>query len=607
MARISEDTIQRVAAASDVVDVIGEHLQLKRAGANWKGLCPFHHEKTPSFHVNPARQTFKCFGCGAGGSVFRFVMDYEHVDYPTAIRRLASRANIPIAEESAGDEVRRGARDRLLTLHRDAAAWFHENLMRRKTSAHAREYLKGRGIGNEIAVRWKLGYAPDSWDALTQYLREQRYSTAEIIESGLVTVKESENPRPEHSGDSRRQENPKSKVQNPKSYDRFRDRVMFPICNDYGEVIAFSGRTLNDDPAKYVNSPETPIFTKGRVLFGLEKTKRAIIDAREVVVCEGQLDLISAFEAGVQNVTAPQGTAFTPQQARLLRRFVGDDGSVVLCFDSDTAGRKAVERSLPALLGVGLTVRVARVPAGEDPDSLVRSRGADALRAVIASAREYFDNTLEEDLRPDTSARDRAALARKLAAFVRIIEDPALQQAVSTRVRSRLELAEGVFASLVASAPRPNEEPEPEVAESDEDLDLPESVLVLCRLAILSPAARAWMRARPEPASAFGPEFTVVDRLIQADAPIEDPAVFSTFAASLSPAEERALAGLHLGKVPENPDKLAADAWQGLLRQKLNAEIVSLHARLKHPDFPPADVLGVQKQILDLQKRLGHV
>ncbi len=581
MPRISEDTIQRVAAASDVVDVIGSYLQLKRAGANWKGLCPFHHEKTPSFQVNPARQTFKCFGCGEGGFVFGFIMKYENVDFPTAVRRLAARANIPIADESPGDEERRGERDRLLALHRDAAAWLHENLMRQKFAAGAREYLKGRGISSEIAARWRLGYAPDAWDALGGQLRERGYSPEELLKSGLV--KESENQR---------------------FYDRFRNRVMFPICNDYGDVIGFSGRTLGDDPAKYVNSPETSIFTKGRVLFGLEKTKRAIIDANEAVVCEGQLDLISAFEAGVQNLTAPQGTAFTPQQARLLRRFAE---SAVLCFDSDAAGRKAVERSLPALLAVGLTVRVARVPAGEDPDSLVRNRGAGALRAVVAEARDYFDDAIEEDLVPGATPRQRATLARKLAGFVRLIEDPALREAVTARVRSRLEITEAGFADLVKTAPGPDADRGPEAEEVAEALTLPEPARVLCRLALLSSEARAWMRNQPEPATTFGPEFALVDRLAQTEAPLEEPAAFAAFAAQLSVAEERALADLHLGRLPENVIERVADTWRGLRKTGLLDEMGRIQARIRQPDLSDHVISQLHKQILDLRERLGHV
>lgn len=591
MPRISEDTVQRVAAASDIVDVIGSSLQLKRSGTTWKGLCPFHNEKTPSFHVNPARQTYKCFGCGAGGSVFRFVMDYEHVDFPSAVRRLAARAGIPIAEESEGDERRRGERDRLVMLHRDAAAWFHENLMRQRFAAHAREYLKGRGINSEIAARWKLGFAPDSWDACMTMLRKAGYTTEEIRLSGLVTAKESENP--------------KSKVQNPKFYDRFRNRVMFPISNDYGEVIAFSGRTLGDDPAKYVNSPETPLFTKGRVLFGLEKAKRAILASNEAIVCEGQLDLISAYEAGVQNVTAPQGTAFTPQQARLLRRFAE---SVVLCFDSDSAGKKAVERSLPALFAAGLAVRVARVPAGEDPDSLVRKQGAQALRDIVSKAGDYFDVVLGEELIPGLPPQRRAALARRVAGFLKLVTDPALRETLAARVRARLELTEAAFAALLDAAVIPDvaAEEEPIVA-SVAEISLPEPARLLCRMAILSPEARSWLRGQPERAASFGAEYALVDRLAQSELALEEPGAFAAFAAALSAPEERALASLRLGKPPQNPVAVVQDAWRGLMRGRLTAEISALQARMRHPDTRMDEVASLHKQILDLQNRLGHV
>jgi DNA primase len=592
MPRISEDTIQRVAAASDIVDVIGSYIQLKRSGTTWKGLCPFHNEKTPSFHVNPARQAYKCFGCGAGGLVFRFIQDYEHVDFPSAVRRLAARAGIPIAEESEGDERRRGERDRLVTLHRDAAAWFHENLMRQRFAAHAREYLKGRGINSEIAARWKLGFAPDSWDACMTMLRKAGYTAEEIRLSGLVATKEAENP--------------KSKIQNLKFYDRFRNRVMFPISNDYGEVIAFSGRTLGDDPAKYVNSPETPLFTKGRVLFGLEKAKRAILASNEAIVCEGQLDLISAYEAGVENVTAPQGTAFTPQQARLLRRFAE---SIVLCFDSDSAGRKAVERSLPALFAAGLAVRVARVPAGEDPDSLVRKQGAQALRDIVSGAGDYFDVVLGEELVPGLPPQRRAALARRVAGFLKLVTDPALRETLAARVRTRLELTEAAFTALLAAASTPDlagEEEEPVVATGAE-ISLPEPARLLCRMAILSPEARSWLRSQPERAASFGAEYALVDSLAQSELALEEPGAFAAFSATLSAPEERALTSLRLGKPPQNPVAVVQDAWRGLMRSRLSAEIAALQARMRHPDTRMDELTSLHKQILDLQNRLGHV
>jgi len=321
MGTIPTENIEQIAAANDIVEVIGSYFPLKRAGSSYKALCPFHQEKTPSFNVSSPRQSFHCFGCGAGGSVFRFVMDYEHLDFPSAVKKLAARAGIPVIEEhasSGGDDRQHEARRTLLQLHAEAAEWFHENLLKREWASAARDYLKRRGIDRQVAGNWKIGFAPDAWDASLKWALDRGYRRSEILQSGLVKPRDENRPE----GDV---------------YDRFRNRIMFPICNDVGEVIAFSGRVLGSDAetAKYLNSPETPLFRKGNVLFGLHKTKRAVIDAKSAIVCEGQLDLITLFEAGITNVVAPQGTAFTEHQARTLKRYADE---VVLCFDSDAAG-----------------------------------------------------------------------------------------------------------------------------------------------------------------------------------------------------------------------------------------------------------------------------
>ncbi len=251
-------------------------------------------------------------------------------------------------------------------------------------------------------------------------------------------------------------------------------------------------------------------------------------------------------------------------------------------------------------------MRVARVPAGEDPDSLVRNQGAEALRAVIAEARDFFDDALDEELTPGVTPQRRAALARKIAAFVKIISDPALREAVTTRMRARLELTDAAFSALVKEAklPDPDREEESAAPEVAAEIELPEAARLLCRLAILSPEAREWMRARSEPAATFGPAYALVDRLLSADAPLEEPAGFATFSATLPRAEERALVGLRLGSKPENAPQRAADTWAGLLRQKLSGEIAALQARQRLPGLSVEEVASLHKQILDLQKRL---
>jgi DNA primase len=226
---IPSQTIEQIAAANDIVGVIGSYFPLKRAGANFKALCPFHQEKTPSFHVSPQRQTFHCFGCGVGGSVFRFVMEYEHIDFPSAVRKLAARAGIVVTEEREASEDReRGARTRLVRLHSEAAEWFHENLLKKEFAEPAREYLKQRGIDRQVAKNWQLGYAPESWDMFLKWALDRGYSRSELLQSGLIKLRDEERPQSD-------------------VYDRFRGRIMFPICNDVGEVIAFSGRLLQSD------------------------------------------------------------------------------------------------------------------------------------------------------------------------------------------------------------------------------------------------------------------------------------------------------------------------------------------------------------------------
>ncbi|MBV8641993.1 MAG: DNA primase, partial [Verrucomicrobia bacterium] len=371
MPRIAQETVEKVAAASDIVEIIGSYFPLKRAGTEFRAICPFHQEKTPSFFVSPSKQSYYCHGCGAGGAVFQFLMQYENIEFPEAVRRLAARAGIPIIEDEidAEEEAKQSLRKRLLRLHFEAATWFHSNLLRTQAAAHARSYLKDRGINIEIAKRWQIGYSPNAWDALVTWANRAGFTKEELVESGLVKAREEGNPR--------------SNI-----YDRFRDRLMFPISNDIGEVIAFSGRILRPEAkgGKYVNSPETPLFSKGSILFGLNQSKRFVANARQAIVLEGQLDLITSFEAGIQNVVAPQGTALTERHAALLRRFADE---VILFFDADSAGQKAAERALEILFGAGLQVRLGELPPGEDPDSLIRKLGGDAFRARVDIAEDF--------------------------------------------------------------------------------------------------------------------------------------------------------------------------------------------------------------------------
>lgn len=585
MGLISEETIQRVAEANDIVEVIGSYFPLKRAGTSLRALCPFHREKSPSFHVNPTRQSFHCFGCGAGGGVLRFVMDYEHLDFPTAVRRLAQRAGLPIIEEAGGDDAdsQRGLRQRLLGLHAEAAEWFQKNLLKSPAGSGARDYLKARGINGEIARSWQLGYAPDSWDALVLFLRERKFSLEEISRGGLTSSRE--------EGD----------LEN--IYSRFRDRVMFPIRNDFGEVVAFSGRVLDPDAktAKYVNSPETPLFTKGRVLYGLDKTKRDLIEKNAAIVCEGQLDLISAYEAGVRNVIAPQGTAFTGDQARLLRRFVE---TVLLCFDSDAAGQQAASRSLPALLGQGLAVKVVELPKGEDPDSLIRSSGAGAFLGVVAHAKDFFEHATDQAERSGelSEPAGKSGLVRRLGPPMALIQDAALRESVLGRLATRLALPHAAIRAAM-KAPSYQEAPGENPPGLAEKITLSPGMRILCHLGLISSDVREWLRGQGSAAD-LDPHGDLLDKIARADYADGDPAAATRFLSTLGGAEETAFSGLDLRRPMPDPLPRARETWDGLVAQKFLQEVEGLKNRLAQPGLSSDDRVKIQKQILDLKIRV---
>ena len=595
MGTIPTQTIEQIAAANDIVEVIGSYFPLKRAGSSYKALCPFHQEKTPSFNVSAQRQSFHCFGCGAGGSVFRFVMDYEHLDFPSAVRKLAARAGIPIIEErsfNSGDDRQHETRRTLLQLHAEAAEWFHENLLKREWAAPAREYLKKRGIDRNIAASWQIGFAPESWDSMLRWALDRGYRRGEILQSGLVKPRDEERPN-------------ESEV-----YDRFRGRVMFPICNDVGEVIAFSGRVLASEveAAKYLNSPETPLFRKGAILFGLHKTKRPLIEANFAIVCEGQLDLITLFEAGVTNVVAPQGTAFTEQQARILKRYVEE---VVLCFDADAAGQKAAERSLEALLQNDLIVRIAEMPPGEDPDSIVRRRGKDEFEQRITGAREFFDfwierKAAETDL---TSMSAKMQLARDLAVTVGRVHDPMMRREVANKVTARLGVTTRDFESLVPKPTRERRVDGDEVARSAAPAPAPRhDVAMLCLLALRDTEAReVLLQQNWRDVLSQTPDADMLLRIFDAELTPDDPASVNAFMASLPPEEEALVSAWLLQKMPPNAAAVARDWWAGLQQAAVRRQLQIAEGRMKIPRLSSGEEIALQKQILDLQKQLHEL
>ena len=597
MGTIPSDTIEQIAAANDIVEVIGSYFPLKRAGATFKALCPFHQEKTPSFHVSPQRQTFHCFGCGAGGSVFRFVMDYEHIDFPSAVRKLAARAGIPVIEERGprGEDRQQEARRTLLELHAEAAGWFHDNLLKKEFAASARDYLKKRGISAEIAKRWQLGFAPDEWDAFGSWARGRGYDARDLIASGLVKTKDDADRAPDQT----------SSLKPQTYYDRFRGRIMFPICNDVGEVTAFSGRLLENEAesAKYINSPETPLFRKGNVLFGLHKTKRGLIEAKSAIVCEGQLDLITLCEAGITNVVAPQGTAFTENQARLLKRFVDE---VVLCFDADAAGNKAAERSLDALLQNDLIVRVAEMPAGEDPDSLVRREGKEKFEKRVAAARDFFDYWIEREavIVDLSSLGAKMQLARNLAGTVSRVHDPMMRGEIVSKVSSRLGVSALDFVTLLSN-PKRESIPASESGSRETAPGPRHDIALLCLLALRDEEARNFLRRQNwHEVLAQMPGAEILVRILESELRVNDPASLNAFMATLSSAEEGLVSSWLLQKMPAKGGTMAEEWWLGIRQAVLRRQLEVAENKMKLPELSTGDVVNLQKQILDLREQL---
>ncbi|PYK30582.1 MAG: DNA primase [Verrucomicrobia bacterium] len=554
---IPSETIEQIAAANDIVEVIGSYFPLKRAGANFKALCPFHQEKTPSFTVSSSRQTFHCFGCGVGGSAFRFVMEYEHVDFPAAVRKLAARVGIPIVEEraSADEDRQHEARRTLLKLHAEAAEWFHDNLLKREFAEPARDYLKKRGIDKSVAKNWQLGFAADSWDTFLKWALERGYSRAQLLQSGLVKPRDEERAGNE-------------------VYDRFRARIMFPICNDVGEVIAFSGRSLDPDAqvAKYLNSPETPLFQKGRVLFGLHKSKRALIEASCAIVCEGQLDLITLFEAGIKNVVAPQGTAFTDQQARILKRFVEE---VVLCFDADQAGQKAAAHSLDSLLQNELLVRVVDMPRGEDPDSLVRKEGKEAFEQRVSGARDFFDYWVEHEVaNVDLSSLGaKMQVARTLAETVSAVRDPLMRGEVTNKVSARLGVPAREFEKLI---PKTRSTSTGGGQRRNDTITVAprHDIAVLCLLALRDEAARKFLLEqnwREVLEQVSGAELLI--KILDGDLRPDDASSLNAFMVQLTAEEEGLVSAWLMQRMPANAMEVAEGWWKGLIQATLLVDL----------------------------------
>jgi DNA primase len=593
MAGFSQATLERIRAASDIVDVIGSCLPLKKAGANFTALCPFHKEKTPSFNVNPHRQIFHCFGCHKGGDVFSFVKEFENIGFVDAVRRLAERAKIPLEFDShPGEQQSRHLKDQLLQIHDQLATRWQNCLANEAAGQLARDYLKKRGVSAEAVKLFRLGAAPPSWDDTANWAKSKNYELPLVEKAGLIL-------RKEETGNY---------------YDRFRGRLMFPICDEQGRVVAFSGRVLpgDDSPAKYVNSPETPIFTKSKIFFGLDKSKRAILDAGFAIVCEGQLDLIACFMAGVQNIVAPQGTAFTDQHARILKRYVDE---VILCFDSDEAGQNAAVRSLDHLLASGLAVRVAIVPAPHDPDSFIKANGGEAFRKLVENADGFFDYYLNRLCGQNDTAADKGRLAilHDMAEAVHktgngvLIDTYAQKTALRLGVSPESVRAEFKKVPTVQTAPVTGEDESFESAETTEVPRPSPHEFHLLKLLLLHENLAAWAALHLDVNWISHPVARqIIGQRLAAQAD-ESWKSLAAFVDSCDSAEMRSLvteAAAEDRKIP-NPEQQLADVAMKLRNQFLDRQIAALTQKASQPEMPEAEQTELLRQRENLrgQKR----
>ena len=434
---LSHAVLEEIRLANDIVSVIGSYFQLQRSGSAFKALYPFHKEKTPSFMVNPQRQIFHCFGCDTGGDVFRFVMNYEKVDFMTAVKMLASKANIRLAFEE-GTEENKLAKDILYEITAGAARLYHKILLNNPEAKEARNYLKNRDLDQKTVEEFTIGYAPDRFDTIIQWAGK-KYQRAQLEASGLILSSSAgfQNEKNVEGGHAARW------------YDRFRNRLIFAVRDEQGRVVGFSGRIMKDGPqtAKYINTPETPLFHKGRLLYALDKARRAIIEQHEAIVCEGQIDVIRCHLAGFNAAVAAQGTAFTNDHARILKRYA--DG-VILTFDPDSAGQRAAIRATEVFLRSGLAVRVAVLPKETDPDSLLRQTdGVTKFRDILDRAKSVIDFQIDV-LSAETKPNTEAALMRISAAVINTIaqtSDPILRSAMLRNTAERLGIPENTFIS----------------------------------------------------------------------------------------------------------------------------------------------------------------
>lgn len=590
MQRIPEEVIQQVLTATNIVDVIGRVVTLKRAGTNYSGLCPFHTEKSPSFSVSPSKGMYHCFGCKAGGTAIKFLQEHEGITFTEAVKRLADAAGIRIEEQVWDANAEKEAKHRaaLRRVHADITEWFHSLLLRHPMADAARQYLKGRGLNSTIAKNWQLGYAPEQGMWMRRWAAEHKYSEQLMVDAGLF-----------------------KRSDRGETYPYFRHRLMFPIRNENGDVIAFSGRQLSAEAkgGKYVNSPETVLFSKSKVLFGFDKSRKAISKLGRAIVCEGQLDMVTVFESGVENVVATQGTAFTEHHAKMLKRSCEE---VVLCFDADNAGYMAAEKTFKILSPVGLTVKVARLPKGEDPDSLIRAQGPEAFRKVVDAAVDFLDFQI---------SHQKASAGSDLTSQVQLIEKTAVTIAMSPSVAARdlmirshasqLGISEDALRKEVniflrrqakGEAQQPTKSSPVDEARKLLALQHPTSLL-LCGMALNNQGVLDWVRSIDlEPVLHDLPGTALLARIWHSSFAANDGPSQAAFFSTLPEDEQTAFAQLQAQAMPRGTVDDAQAAWSSLDLARLDHLIRQTQARMTDPALEPSQLGEMHARVMTWRK-----
>jgi DNA primase len=563
---IPNTTIDEIRNKADILNVIGGYVALKKRGKNYLGLCPFHSEKTPSFTVSPDKQIFHCFGCGEGGNVFAFLMKAENISFTEAVEMLGESVGVYVKPSTPSSSADKGDKERYFTVMEMAQRYFAESL----DSPHgeiARSYIKDRAISAEAVKTFGLGYAQDSWDGLMNYLFTKGVSQNDMLKLGLVIE------RNDKSG----------------YYDRFRGRLMFPIFDIRGRVIGFSGRILTAakaEDAKYVNSPDSPIYNKGFSLFGIAKTKDDIKKAKTAVLVEGNVDLISCWQSGIKNVVAPLGTALTDTQAKTIRKFAE---KVVIAFDADNAGVAAAARSVDILKDAGLGVYVAKIIGGKDPDEAIKAHGAEAFQAEINNAMPWMEFKVLSVLAKHNTKEieGRAKAAKEAAALIGLENDELIRKGYIKLVAEKLgfnseEVAQEVkrnayYPSSPSTGSRGKIEKPTSKIESAEE--------TLIKLALESEEMLAIFRDNLLPADFTGTETrNIAEKLLSPDLKFSD-AHDLLMDGLPDEGSKKLLSGILLSELPsQNPDKVLMDCVRTIKAHHLKVKMEDLRKRMANAE-----------------------